>query len=500
VADDVTDPPGEDQQLRAINLMLPHAQLRPDELWVRFFGLGGAAGPVELEAYVQGLIPLTPLDRDVLAHAVNERLDELGCPGRIPYSRTARGGAPRAGPLAALVELLDGAYLVRPEDLGLLAERAGAALGVGLCVYVADYAQDSLIPLPSAGNTRRPLGIDTTLAGRAFRFVDTVASTGTGRPCLWVPLLDGVERLGVLEVLVRSEADLTDPGLRAQCRWVSALLGHLITAVSGYGDVVDTIRRAGPCGISGELLRCLLPPLTSGVDGFLIAGMIEPGLEAHGDVFDYGLSAATASFAIFDAMGHDLNAAVIAATALATYRSARRRGAGIYEQARAVDETLAATFPDAFCTGVVAELHLRSGRLRYLSAGHPPPMLYRAGKVVRRLEDGRRVPFGLDEAEAHVAEEMLQPGDWLALYTDGVVEARDRSGAEFGDARLADFLIREAAAGHPPPETVRRLTRAVLRHQHGVLQDDATVLLASWNHYAFGDHDRRGDPEDPGPG
>lgn len=76
---------------------------------------------------------------------------------------------------------------------------------------------------------------------------------------------------------------------------------------------------------------------------------------------------------------------------------------------------------------------------------------------------------------------MLQLGDWLVLHTDGITEARDAAGEFFGEERLVEFLEREAAADAPPPETVRRLVRAVLRHQDGVLQDDATVVLARWS-------------------
>jgi serine phosphatase RsbU (regulator of sigma subunit) len=100
--------------------------------------------------------------------------------------------------------------------------------------------------------------------------------------------------------------------------------------------------------------------------------------------------------------------------------------------------------------------------------------------VVKQLDRGRRLPFGLGSPELTVGEEVLQPGDWLVLYTDGVTEARDPSGNWFGEARLVEFLRRAAAADQPPPETVRRLTRAVLTHQRGVLQDDASILLASW--------------------
>ena len=100
--------------------------------------------------------------------------------------------------------------------------------------------------------------------------------------------------------------------------------------------------------------------------------------------------------------------------------------------------------------------------------------------MVKELDGGRRRPFGLETDGLTVAEEDLEPGDWLALHTDGVTEARDSAGRWFGEDRLVDFLTREMAASQPPAETVRRLTEAVLKHQGGLLQDDATILLATW--------------------
>ncbi|MCA1694996.1 MAG: serine/threonine-protein phosphatase [Actinobacteria bacterium] len=162
-------------------------------------------------------------------------------------------------------------------------------------------------------------------------------------------------------------------------------------------------------------------------------------------------------------------------------RSARREGHGLYDQARAIDETIVGQFRRGpFTTGVLAELDLANGRLRYLAAGHPHPLVLRSGKVVKILTGGRRPPFGVDTAELTIAEEILQPGDWLVLHTDGITEARNHTGDHFGQTRLIDFLEREAAAAHPPPEAVRRLTQAVMAYQNGVLQDDATILLAHW--------------------
>ena len=91
-------------------------------------------------------------------------------------------------------------------------------------------------------------------------------------------------------------------------------------------------------------------------------------------------------------------------------------------------------------------------------------------------------PFGLRFSDGHppVHTLQLEPGDRLALYTDGVVEAR-RLGQFFTEERLADFVVRESASGLDGAEVLRRLIRAVLDHQHGVLQDDATILLLEWD-------------------
>ena len=86
----------------------------------------------------------------------------------------------------------------------------------------------------------------------------------------------------------------------------------------------------------------------------------------------------------------------------------------------------------------------------------------------------------LHEAWPQVTEEALEPGDCLLLYTDGVVEARSAAGEFFGVDRLAAFLSRALADELPLAETMRRVVRAILDHQHEQLQDDATALCVRW--------------------
>lgn len=472
----------EDLQRSALRAGYAHADLSVEQLWVRYFALGGTADLTEVDAHLHGLTTLPDQQRDLLAHAVNERLDDLFTRHRVPYTRAIREHRPTTGALAALTALLEAAGEAPPERLPALVADAGRLMDVDATVHRIDHEQRCLVRLgPARPSGRRRLGVDGTMAGRAFRTQEMVASDREGRPCLWVPVVDGADRIGVLEVRVENAAALHDPALREQCWWLASLVGHLLVSLEPFGDGLEHPRRNRAMSPAAELVWQQLPPLTAATDSFVLAGRLEPCYEVGGDVFDYALSEHTVSLCILDAVGHGTHAALMTSAALAAYRSTRRDGRSVFDQARVIDDVVAENFPGSdFVTGVLAEVDLPSGRLRYINAGHPAPFLLRDGRLVKELREGRRVPFGLDSTGLTVGEEVLQPGDWLALYTDGITEARDAAGTWFGEARLTEFLRRAIAGGRPPAEAVRRLIGAVLEHHGGLLQDDASVLLARW--------------------
>ena len=143
---------------------------------------------------------------------------------------------------------------------------------------------------------------------------------------------------------------------------------------------------------------------------------------------------------------------------------------------------------EGFITALLAELDTATGHLSWVSAGHPPPLLLRRGRLVKTLDASPMLPLGLGIGQhsgvsretGHIGTEQLEPGDSVLLYTDGVVEARSPRGEMFGVNRLVDLITKNLASGLPAAETMRRAIRALLGHQSSALADDATLLLAQW--------------------
>ncbi|MFF5234953.1 PP2C family protein-serine/threonine phosphatase [Dactylosporangium sp. NPDC000521] len=385
---------------------------------------------------------------------------------------------------AAVADLLQRDRLAQPDQLATVVAAAAAPLGLDVWLYLVDQEQRILLPVPRPpAVSPPPLPVESTAAGQVFMSVRPRSSTVDGRARLWMPLLDGTERLGVLE-FVPAGGSVDDPELLSGCDLFGQLVGHLVATKIPYGDALLQVRRQQRMSEASELLWRLLPPLTFACDRATVAAVLEPCYQVGGDAFDYAVNGGTLFLAIFDTAGHELRAGLGTAVVMSAIRAARRGGDGIAAMALAADRALEEHLPELrFTTGVLAELDLDSGRLRYVNAGHPPPLLIRKGKVLRSLGGGKRLPLGLGEATieglVEVAEELLEPGDRLLLYTDGATEAFGRDGRLFGVEGLVDLVERDTD-DLAAPETLRRLCHTALTHYEGTPTDDVTLLLVEW--------------------
>ncbi len=375
--------------------------------------------------------------------------------------------------LRCLTTLLDGTHRATPDELEDVIAQAGLTLGWELSAHLITFDQRRLVPL-AAG--RDGLDLDSP-AGRAFRTMRPVHDGDIS----WVPLLDGVERLGALRAVGLREG--RRPSTHDETlRWVSLLVGHLIAVTTPYGDNITVTRGGATRTVEAELLWNLLPPLTYASTDVVIAGLLEPSEEVAGDAFDYAVEGSRVDLALFDGTGHDLTSGLLASVALATYRNQRRRGRDLVGCAGEIDRMLLEQTDSAgYATGILARLDTVTGVLDYVNAGHPHPLLLRDGTVREAALDHTGRPlFGLGGREATAGQLQLEPGDTVVMYTDGITEARDTDGGFFGLPRLVALLEEHAGARTPAPELLRLVIRDVLDHQHDVLQDDATLLLLQW--------------------
>lgn len=402
---------------------------------------------------------------------------------------------------AVFSSLMSRSHFLGAHDLPDHVARHAADLGLADAhLYLVDLQQQKLVPFPppdgpGPSEHASALNVDSTLAGRAFQQVTTLTAAGDaaghgvsgtdgqGRMQVWVPLLNGTERLGVLAVTMDSSASIergTPSGDRLKL--FASIVAELVMTKTMYGDTLVRLRRLAPMGLAAEIQWSLLPPLTFENADVSIAAALEPAYDVAGDSVDYAVDAGIARFAVFDGMGHELPSAQLVSLVVAAYRNARRTGQGLTSTLRHVDEAVTASYQDVFTTAVLAELDTTTGLLTWVSAGHPPPLLLRDGQHVKTLELQPQLPLGLGlpDGDVHVGSEHLQPGDHVLVYTDGVVEARSPGGEPFGEQRLTDLIRVHLAANLSAAETMRRTVAALLEHQGSDLADDATLLLAQW--------------------
>ncbi|MDO9456404.1 PP2C family protein-serine/threonine phosphatase [Nocardioides sp.] len=381
--------------------------------------------------------------------------------------------------LPHVAALLVGRASRRPpgELADAVAEVAREAWEAGdVALLLATHEQTELVPMPRTGRSgarQQAVAVDDGPAGRCFTRGESVVEGGT----TWVPVTHRGDRLGVL--VVEAEVEPLAGDLAAL---VDAVALHL-AADRGYSDGVEVVRRTQEMAVGAELLGSIVPPLTYTDDRVALAAVMEPSYASGGDALDHAVEGEVLRAMILDATGHGFAASLVSAVGVAAYRSARRSGEDLLGAWTVMDRFVGDTGgDDRYATALLVELHLGTGRLTWLSAGHPAPVVVRAGGAVEVLEGDAAPPLGTGLGGApDLAEEYLEPGDVLVLHTDGITEARGLDGRMLGLDGFLVVLRDELARGGLLAEKLRRIRLDLLARDDAWLSDDATVLLVEWS-------------------
>jgi sigma-B regulation protein RsbU (phosphoserine phosphatase) len=261
--------------------------------------------------------------------------------------------------------------------------------------------------------------------------------------------------------------------------WAALLLLLLLIL-----EIADRVVMKRDLQIAREIQTWLLPGVPPQIPGLSIAYATRPANTVAGDYYDVFPRPGRTNddnrvvLAVADVAGKSIPAAMLMATFQASLKTLSTAQVALPELASNMNRYACSNSQGGlrFTTAVLAEYDPVRRTVDYINAGHNNPILRRASGQIERLDVGG-LPFGIQpEAKYESATVTLAPGDWLIIFTDGLVEAENARQEEYGEARLLTAI--EAGKSVEPPEMLKRLMAEVDLFVGNTPQhDDVTCML-----------------------
>lgn len=236
---------------------------------------------------------------------------------------------------------------------------------------------------------------------------------------------------------------------------IAAQLGAVIANAQLMLDARKKEHLARQVKLAAEVQRRMIPAYSPQTDRYQFGCDYQPSQELGGDFYDFiRFDNGDIGAVVADVVGKGVPASLMMASARSTLRSNARRVTDMGEIIKSVNRRLFHdTLPGEFATAFYVELAADGRLLKYCNAGHEPMLLLRGGRI-RELDAGG-LALGIDPNETYAtAEEALEPGDLMLMFTDGLLEARNFDGEAYGRARIHESFLRQASAEDAPPVDV----------------------------------------------
>lgn len=226
-----------------------------------------------------------------------------------------------------------------------------------------------------------------------------------------------------------------------------------------------------------EIQRGLMPRRMPHLTGFNLASAWQPAHDVSGDYLAaFKLNESHAALCVADVAGKGFPAALLMSNMQAALTSFASENFAPGELCSKLNRIMCGNTPlRKFITCFYGDLDVSNRKLTFTNAGHNPPMLMRAGGACIRLDEGGPVIGAFCESRYNQQEIQLREGDKLLLFTDGVTEAREASGEEFGEHRLQECL--RSYRGSNAAELRTKILSEVNQFCAGDFEDDATLMV-----------------------
>ncbi|HEX6213434.1 MAG TPA: GAF domain-containing SpoIIE family protein phosphatase, partial [Vicinamibacterales bacterium] len=285
--------------------------------------------------------------------------------------------------------------------------------------------------------------------------------------------------IGVLYLDSREKGSLLAPHTRTALDTLATEAGVAIENARLYRETLEKARIEHELKIAAEIQRALLPEGSHTGAFFEAAGMSVQARSIGGDFYDMQENSdGSFGFLCGDVAGKGPAAALLTSKILGIFSAFAAVGDTPEELVDHINKVLTRRAIDArYATLLYGQLQ-PNGKLKFCNAGHNPPLIYGADGL-RRLESGG-MPVGMFEAAPYSGDDThLKPGDTLVLYSDGVTEAHNVAGEEFGEARLVTVLERYSRGS--AAIVLEQIIDAVKEFARGAEQyDDVTALVVKY--------------------
>jgi len=249
-------------------------------------------------------------------------------------------------------------------------------------------------------------------------------------------------------------------------------------------EIADRVVMKRDLEIARDIQRWLLPATPPEVPGMAIAFATSPANTVAGDYYDVFVRPASAGgdprflLSVADVAGKSIPAALLMATFQASLRTISSTPSSLGEIVAGMNKYACTNSQSGlrFTTAFLAEFDPLTRELKYINAGHNNPILRRTSGAIEYLVAGG-LPLGIRaEAPYESGSTVLQAGDWLVIFTDGLIEALNERGEEYGEPRLLQTL--HSGANSSPDELLRRILSEVDTFVGATPQhDDITCML-----------------------
>ncbi|MFN4200829.1 MAG: SpoIIE family protein phosphatase [Fervidobacterium gondwanense] len=294
-----------------------------------------------------------------------------------------------------------------------------------------------------------------------------------------VPLYAEFGRYGILLISGYGTKKIFTAGDK---KITEAVAQQLLTSINRYIMLQREIEKRKleeQLQIARNIQQGLLPKYFPTHERFDISARSVPAIQVGGDYYDV-IEADDGSFVccIADVSGKGLPAALIMSSFRSMFRLSGKISTDLKKLAAQFDKMIHEDFETGrFITSIILRI-TSDGNMEYVNAGHDPLYILRGNRIVKLESTG--TPFGiLGDGWYDVEKFKLEYGDILIAYTDGVVEARNISGEEYGFERLQETIMMNRYL--KASDIVKRIMDSVFEFSHGVPQhDDTTILVVKY--------------------